>query len=274
MTSATIAYDNFSITPIYAFSDNYIWCLHDNEKAWVVDPGDHEVVETFLKQNNLSLEGILITHHHWDHTNGIKSLLQDRDIPVYGPEHAKVPAISHLMNEGDEVTLFGTSFNVLEVPGHTLDHIAYAANKVASSDNNAMNNILFCGDTLFSAGCGRLFEGSPEQMHTSMQKLSALGEDTLVFCTHEYTESNLKFAQAVEPQNSDITNELRRVQSLNVSIQPSLPSSIAKEKAINPFLRTHLPSVKKQAAEAMSLEADKLDEIECFAAVRRWKDSF
>ncbi len=268
MPNATNEFQSFSVTPIHAYSDNYIWCIHNQKHAWVVDPGDADVVEHFLKAHQLTLIGILVTHHHWDHVTGLKALSHPRDIPIYGPDHPKIPEITHTVNEGDSVSVFDTSLTVLDVPGHTLDHIAY------SGQDSTGKPLLFCGDTLFSAGCGRLFEGTPKQMYLALQKLTLLPENTQVFCTHEYTESNLKFAQAVEPDNKDIQNELARVQALDVSIQPSLPTSLTKEKRINPFLRSGLPQVRQKLAETFDIPADTLDEIECFAAVRRWKDHF
>ncbi|MFC3149982.1 hydroxyacylglutathione hydrolase [Litoribrevibacter euphylliae] len=272
MSTVSTPFTHFSVTPIYAYSDNYIWCIHNKTQAWVVDPGDHKVVEAFLSKQHLDLVGILITHHHWDHTTGIKSLIETRDIPVYGPEHPKVPEITHLVKEGDQVTLFNHPFEVIGVSGHTLDHVAYVNKGV--SNNTQDHPLVFCGDTLFSAGCGRLFEGTPAQMYDALQKLAQLDDNTLVFCTHEYTLSNLKFALAVEPENTGIQAEIQRVQALNLSEQPSLPTSIAKEKAINPFIRSSLPQIRQKLTETQNIPADTLNEIECFAAVRRWKDNF
>lgn len=268
MSNASTQFPAFSVSPIYAYTDNYIWCIHNDTKAWVVDPGDHKVVQHFLEEHKLSLEGILITHHHWDHVTGIKALTEEWKVPVYGPKHPKIPEITHHVQEGDQITFFNTHFEVLEVPGHTLDHIAYM-----NVDEQCPPH-LFCGDTLFCAGCGRLFEGTPQQMHQALQKLAQLKDETLVFCTHEYTLSNLKFAQAVEPDNPRIQEEMDRVQSLNLAETPSLPTSIAKEKAINPFLRSASPQIRQKLTETFSVPADTFSDADCFAAVRRWKDNF
>ncbi|GLQ32249.1 hydroxyacylglutathione hydrolase [Litoribrevibacter albus] len=268
MPNATLDFQSFSITPIHAYSDNYIWCIHTEEKAWVVDPGDHKVVEAFLTEHKLDLDGIIITHHHWDHITGISKLTSNRQIPVYGPSHPKIPEVTEVVNEGDQLNIFGLQLTVLFVPGHTLEHIAYFGITAAGQP------LLFCGDTLFCAGCGRLFEGTPAQMNHSLQRLTTLNDETLVFCTHEYTESNLKFALEVEPDNTDIEAELSIVQALDTSKQPSLPTSIAKEKRINPFLRASLPQIRQKLTEQFGVSADTFSEDECFAAVRRWKDNF
>ena len=178
------------IEPISAFSDNYIWCLYnDAGEAVVVDPGDAAPVEAFLADRSLKLTAVLITHHHFDHVGGLAELTRSRGIDVFGPR-GSAPQISSEVSEGDCVRLLGLSFEVLAVPGHTLDHIAYfAASKVPP--------LLFCGDTLFAGGCGRLFEGTPEQMHHSLSRLKSLPPDTEVYCAHEYTLANLRFAQAV-----------------------------------------------------------------------------
>ena len=257
------------ITPIYAYSDNYIWCIsNDKQQAWVVDPGHAGVVETHLKNNTLSLEGILITHHHWDHITGISELTKHRDIPVYGPDSEKIQEITHPLYEGNTLSVFNRKVSVIQVPGHTKDHIAYLL-----SDENAPN-ALFCGDTLFSAGCGRLFDGTIHQLYASLNTLSTLNNDTKVYCTHEYTLANLEFAQAADPNNDAIKQEMIRVNTLDLNTTPSIPTTIEKEKAINPFLRCDQLSVQQTVTRAKQLTADNITEEEYFIALRQWKDTF
>nr|WP_026375319.1 hydroxyacylglutathione hydrolase [Aestuariibacter salexigens] len=252
-----------SIHPIPAFNDNYIWCIQRDNHAVVVDPGDAAPVLAYCKDNNLSLTAILITHHHWDHTDGIADLLVAfPGIPVYGP-HNDIATISHRLAEGDSVSLdeLQLTLSVLAVPGHTLDHIAYV------SDIG-----LFCGDTLFSGGCGRLFEGTPAQMHQSLNKLMSLPGDMPVFCTHEYTLANLKFARAVDPQNAALEKYQRWAEQQRQHGKPTLPSNIANERDINPFVRTGQPDVIASAA-THSGQSDIAGE-QVFAALRGWKDNF
>ncbi|MBZ9612012.1 hydroxyacylglutathione hydrolase [Rheinheimera maricola] len=223
----------FQITPIAAFEDNYIWalCQPDHCYCLVVDPGDADAVEQFLTQQNKQLDTILITHHHGDHTGGIAKLRQRFPaVNVIGPaaEHAYIPGLLQLVDDGDTVQLptFGLQLEVISVPGHTSGHIAYYSAPV-----------LFCGDTLFSAGCGRLFEGTAKQMWQSLQKLIALPDSTLIYCTHEYTLSNIKFALTVEPTNAALIEYQQRCQALRQVQLPTLPTTLALEKQINPFLR-------------------------------------
>ena len=255
---------DISIIPIPAFDDNYIWCLRNTQDCLVVDPGDAKPVLAYCQQHNLTLQGILVTHHHWDHTNGIDELLQAfPDIVVFGPAKGKTQQVTFGCEETDEITLpaLGLSMKVLEVPGHTLDHIAYV------SDLG-----LFCGDTLFSGGCGRLFEGTPGQMHQSLSKLAALDPDLPVFCTHEYTLANLKFAQAVEKSNQALNDYVDWAKLQRQQNRPTLPSSIGQEKAINPFLRVTEPEVLEQAEKR---QGGKITHPEqAFAALRNWKDHF
>ncbi|HAG96006.1 MAG: hydroxyacylglutathione hydrolase [Pseudomonadales bacterium] len=257
-----------NLHPVPAFTDNYIWCLHDNQSAYVVDPGQADPVLDYLNDRALTLRGILITHHHWDHVSGIEALLQVfPGIPVWGPAREDIPCCSQPLAEGDQVNLdWGLVFRVLEVPGHTLGHIAYYA------ETTPLGPLLFCGDTLFSSGCGRLFEGTPQQMHQSLQALSVLPVETLVCCTHEYTTANLAFAQAVEPQNAAIQERIAQVAALRDQNLPSLPSSIGLEQAVNPFLRvtqsTVLESLQQKCGERPATE------VESFATLRHWKDNF
>lgn len=256
-----------TIHPIPAFDDNYIWLFHPegSRDAYVVDPGDASVVEETLTAMNLQLAGILVTHHHFDHTGGIAKLTENRSIPVFGSTESRCKHVTHTVSQGDTVTLEDSSrFSVIEVPGHTLDHIAFYCEE---------SKILFCGDTLFVGGCGRLFEGTPEQMLTSLEKLTALPGNTRVYCTHEYTLGNFKFAQAVEPNNDDIQQAIIRATDLRQHNQPTVPSTIAAELTQNPFLRSNANAVV--AAAQRHLGTDKsLSETEVFAAIRAWKDVF
>ncbi len=255
----------YTIAGIPAFVDNYMWALHDNAgHCYVVDPGDAEPVEAWLRAHAQELRGILITHHHPDHTGGIAQLLRHRQIPVYGPDNPTIRGISTALRDGDELLLPGLElrFRVLAVPGHTLDHIAFF---------NAEQGILFCGDTLFSCGCGRLFEGSPEQMHASLQKLAALPGTTRVYCTHEYTLANMRFATAVEPHNTALIEAQQDAERRRANAQPTLPSDIATQRAINPFLRCEAPEVIRNV-QARNPDAKTPTDI--FAALRSWKDRF
>lgn len=253
------------IEPISAFSDNYIWCLHnDRGEAVIVDPGDAAPVEAFLVERSLTLVGVLITHHHFDHVGGLEALLQNRDVPVVGPAGA-APQISQELTEGENTEMLGVSFEVMAVPGHTLDHIAYFASTESPP-------LLFCGDTLFAGGCGRLFEGTPEQMHHSLSKLLALPSDTELYCAHEYTLANLRFAQAVEPGNQALVERIDRESAKRQREIPTVPSTIGLEQATNPFLRSHIDEVRDSAAEYASMALN--DDVATFAAVRHWKDNF
>ncbi|MFA5938507.1 MAG: hydroxyacylglutathione hydrolase [Sinimarinibacterium sp.] len=255
---------------IPAFADNYLWTLVEGERAVVVDPGDAAPVERFLDEQGLRLDAILITHHHPDHIGGLPRLLSRWPVPVYGPaaESGRIRALTVLLGDRDRVEVLGRRFEVISVPGHTLGHIAYYT-PAAAPDTSG---VLLCGDTLFSAGCGRLFEGTPEQMHASLARLSALPDNTLVYCTHEYTLANLAFAQTAEPGNADVAAHLARVRELRAQERPSVPTTLAQERRINPFLRTAEPAVRA-AAEAWS--GDVLgDTVAVFASLRRWKDGF
>lgn len=259
---------SISIIPIPAFSDNYIWLITDGNKGVVVDPGDAAPVLDYLKNFHIELIGILITHHHWDHTGGNSKLLEQYpDIPVWGPAGEDIANLTSLLKENDQLDIgFGFTFRVIDVPGHTAGHIAYYCEDVSGSP------LLLSGDTLFSSGCGRLFEGTPQQMYTSLAKLRHLPDQTLVYCTHEYTASNLQFAAAVEPQNDDITARANEVASLRAAGKPSLPTQIGLEKNVNPFFRWDSNELKASA----QAHAGKplMNETEVFAAVRAWKDNF
>lgn len=248
-----------------AFDDNYIWMLHDGRRAFVVDPGDAAPVHAALDERQLELAGILVTHHHGDHVGGVDALRPRLQGPVYGPARERIPQPFTPLKEGDQLELLGLRFSVIDVPGHTAGHIAYL------QTDATREALLFCGDTLFSGGCGRLFEGTPEQMHQSLSKLSALPADTRVCCTHEYTLSNLRFATAVEPGNAELAAYRRRCEQLREQGQPTLPSSIGTELDINPFLRCAVPEVM---ASAMAEGATAREAVPVFAALREWKNGF
>jgi hydroxyacylglutathione hydrolase len=253
------------LIPIPAFNDNYIWLLHDAHQALVVDPGDAQPVLEALAQHQLTLAAILVTHHHGDHTGGVDELRQATGAMVFGPARETMPEPLQRLQDGQLVDLLGLHFQVLEVPGHTAGHIAYFA-EVPGDDP-----LLFCGDTLFSASCGRLFEGTPAQMLTSLNRLAALPDATRVCCAHEYTLGSLRFALAVEPNNADTLAYQARAKQLRASNVPTLPSSIGLEKAVNPFLRSHLASV---SAAVQQMDAKANGPVGVFAALRTWKDQF
>src|SRR3982751_2498606 len=236
-----------------AFADNYIWMLHDGRQALVVDPGESAPVEQALDAHGLRLSAILVTHHHGDHVGGVDALRPRLQGPVYGPAREKIPNPYTPLNDGDAVDWFPRAFVPMGAPG------AGGA------------PILFCGDTLFSGGCGRLFEGTPAQMHHSLSRLAALPGDTRVCCAHEYTLSNLKFARAVEPHNRDLLDYTAQCEALRADGRATLPSSIAQERRINPFMRCAQPEV---AAAAATRGARPDDEVDVLAALRHWKNNF
>src|SRR5688572_17294002 len=258
------------IDPVKAFNDNYLWVFHQEGErgACVVDPGDAQPVLKYLAANALTLGAILVTHHHADHIGGINDLLARYKVPVYGPVSAKIPQVTHPLRESEHVTVLGVDFSVLEVPGHTLEHIAYYA--PASSQLTAP--VLFCGDTLFAAGCGRMFERTPPMMYGSLQKLASLPPETQVFCTHEYTLSNLRFAKAVMPDNNWLLQRIVAEKTKRDDDRPTLPSTMELELQTNPFLRCTDPLVVSNAmAHAM---AEQKDPAAIFGILRRWKDNF
>lgn len=256
-----------NVTPIPAFNDNYIWMirLEGTKRVMVVDPGDAKPVLETLEQQGLSLEGILITHHHNDHIGGLKKLLEYRKVPVYGPYNPTIKQITQRLAEGELIEVFGETFKVLEVPGHTLDHIAFISQSLPQP-------LLFCGDTLFAGGCGRLFEGSAEQMHNSLTKLANLPADTAVFPAHEYTLANLKFALAVEDSNKALQDYQTWCQKQREADLPTVPSSIANERAINPFLRSEEPAVCASVSQYCGQSLD--NPVSVFRETRAWKDRF
>lgn len=256
------------IDAIAAFSDNYIWLLYDTEsrEAAVVDPGDPAPVRQAIQQRELTLSTILVTHHHRDHTGGLQDLAEDAPLKIIGPSGGHIPALTQHVGDGDSVSALGLTFTVIAVPGHTRDHIAFFCTPPAADP------ILFCGDTLFAGGCGRLFEGTPEMMHHSLQRLQALPASTRVYCAHEYTLANLAFAQAVEPDNPSLQQRVDQARSLRAANTPTVPSSLQLELETNPFMRSHIAAVK-QAAES-HCGSTCAGDVEVFAAVRAWKDSF
>lgn len=251
--------------PLPAFTDNYIWTLQNGTHAWVVDPGDAQPVLAWLQDQGLQLQGILITHHHADHTGGVQALQGATGAPAYGPAGEALPDGVQRLTAGDRVDVLGQTFRVLAVPGHTAGHVAYY------TDSWGGVPLLFCGDTLFSGGCGRLFEGTPAQMLASLDQLAALPGETRVCCTHEYTLSNLRFARTVEPHNTTLQQYQVWCEQQRALGQPTLPSHLAQERAINPFLRVREPSVGHAVQQQ---DAAAIDDVSTFAALRRWKDGF
>lgn len=255
-----------NIHPIPAFSDNYIWllCDEDSHRGFVVDPGDAQPVVDALEERGIELVGVLITHHHFDHVGGLAAL-RDRYGPiVYGPHNPAIDGIDHRLGAGDTIEVLGAAFEVLEVPGHTLDHIAYV--------HRGETPVVFCGDTLFAGGCGRLFEGTPSMMLASLESLAELAPDTRVYCAHEYTLANLAFAQAVEPDNPSLAARIADAEATRARGEPTVPSDIGLELATNPFLRCDTPALQHSLRQQGKYPGD--DSAEIFAAVRGWKDVF
>lgn len=252
-----------NIIPLPAFGDNYIWLIHDGRHALVVDPGDAAPVEHYLAEHRLTLCAILVTHHHQDHVGGLASLAAARAVPVFGPRREAIDGLTTRVGDGDVVSVpeLGLAFDVLDVPGHTAGHVAYYT-----------QGVLFCGDTLFSAGCGRLFEGTAAQLAGSLARLAALPDDTRVYCTHEYTLSNLAFARVAEPHNPLRDAYLTECEALRGAGRPTLPTTIARERAINPFLRVG----EAEVIEALGRHAGTrpADALACFAGLREWKNTF
>ena len=253
-------------TPIPAFNDNYLWLIHspgDVRLVAVVDPGDARPVIDTLEREGLTLDTILVTHHHGDHVGGVAELVKRFSVPVFGPAGERIPCRTRALADGDQVHLdvLGLEFEVIDCPGHTAGHIAYYG-----------HGCLFCGDTLFSAGCGRLFEGTPAQMNASLHRFAPLPSATRVYCAHEYTLSNLRFAATVEPDNDSLQAYAEQARLLRAQDRPTLPSTVGRERDVNPFLRCTEPSVvaaaERHAGSAME------DETAVFATIRAWKDSF
>lgn len=249
------------IFPIPALKDNYIWCIvHPNtQQCLIVDPGVAEPVFKVLQEQQLHLAGILVTHHHWDHTGGIIDIINQFEVPVFGSARDNIKACNHPMTTGDIVDILDLKLKVLEIPGHTHGHLAYYNDE-----------FVFTGDTLFTGGCGRVFEGTYEQMLHSLEKLTALPKETLVYCGHEYTESNLRFAQQVEPHNPALLARIASTAELRAKQLPTVPATLELELQTNPFLRTNHPDVinaaQKQAGRTLS------NKVEVFTVLREWKN--
>lgn len=253
-----------NIFAIPAFSNNYIWCIHDSKHAIIVDPGDASPVIKTLNEKQLTLTHILITHHHHDHIGGIKELKKTYpDVTVYGPQNPQIDGIDQRLEEGSNIALHNPNIDlkVMETPGHTMDHIVFYNQQ-----------LLFCGDTLFSAGCGRMFEGTPDVFYRSLQKLAQLPEQIKVYCTHEYTLANLAFAAHVDPENTVLRDYQTWATTQREKNQITLPSNISEQKQINPFLRCNSQKIKQNIESIMNLSTES--EVEVFAALRRCKDNF
>ncbi len=254
---------------IPAFKDNYIWLIRQPEKQAVaiVDPGDAGPVIDAIESQNLQPVALLITHYHWDHTGGIADLLERYPMPVYGPSNESIPHMSHPLTESDRVEIpeLEALFQVIDVPGHTAGHIAYYCK------NEGGQGMLFCGDTVFAGGCGRIFDGTAEQFHHSLGKINALPDDTLMYCAHEYTEDNLVFARITEPGNLLLKERQTTVQQQRQRDEPTVPSLLGIEKATNPFLRYDQPTIIK-AAETFAGHT-LADGAAVFSTVRHWKDT-
>lgn len=254
-----------NVLTVPAFQDNYLWLIHDGTNAAVVDPGDAAPILDALEAHRLSLAAILLTHHHADHVGGVPALLNRFPVPVFGPRNDAIPHVTQTLREGDHLTIpeIGLDLDVLDVPGHTKGHIAYFAPK---------QGWLFCGDTLFAGGCGRLFEGTPEQMVASLTKLAALPDETQIYCAHEYTLSNLRFAKEVEPDNLELKTRIEHEQAKRDRGQPTVPSTIGIEKSTNPFLRFREENIANRLITAGRLSSK--EPIAVFAALRQWKNSY
>ena len=249
------------IVPLPAFQDNYIWTLRTGKRAAVVDPGDARPVAEYLAREGLGLAAILATHHHPDHVGGIAELAAQWKVPVFGPRGEPIPALTHPVGQGDRAEIPGIAaeFAVLDIPGHTRAHVAYYG-----------LGSLFCGDTLFACGCGRVFEGTPAQMLASLGKLAALPDETKVYCGHEYTLANIRFARTVDPDNAALAAREERARALRAAGRPTLPSTLGEERATNPFLRCAEPAVVDSANKYLGSRIG--DPVSVFAAIREWKN--
>ena len=252
-----------SVEPIKAFTDNYIWLVSTNEGSIVIDPGESKSIQKLIDNKTIDLKGILITHHHYDHTNGLSELVKKNELEVYGPIN-NIDGINHRLNDKDKISIIGIDFDVISIPGHTLDHIGFYS-------ANANNPILFCGDTLFAGGCGRIFEGTYEQMFHALKKITKLPTNTNIYCGHEYTLSNLKFALEADDTNKELIEEFKKVENKINSNIPSLPTTLDKELKVNPFLRCDNINIQNKIIEKFNVSNN---ELEVFTALRKWKDNF
>lgn len=254
------------IVAIPALKDNYIWAIHclAGKEIVVVDPGEAAPVIQYLKENKLTLSGIVLTHHHWDHTGGVDQLIKHvKSIPVYGSPIENIASVTHPVNDGDDI-FFPTldlHFKVIHIPGHTLGHVAYVS-----------ETAIFCGDTLFSCGCGRIFEGTSTQMYHSLEKLKQLSPNKFIYCGHEYTLANIRFAQVVSPQNPFLQTRLKNAEHLLSQGKPSLPVSLAEELKTNPFLRCFDDQIREQVEAHCKQKL--ADPLAVFTYLRQWKDTF
>ena len=259
-----------TITPIPALDSNYFWVIQPNPgspSVYVVDPGDAAPVISFLSHNQLTLSAILVTHRHRDHTHGIAGLLEHWQVPVYGPDSELIPQITHKLADGDLLQLDSIALKIIAVPGHTWEHIAYYCDST-----NTQPPLLFCGDALFAGGCGRRFDGTAEIMWRSLQKLAALPDDTHIYCAHEYTQANLAFAVAVEPDNQELVARFEQIKHIRAQGGITLPSSILLEKRTNPFLRCQQPGIKIFTENKTGQKLETPAEV--FGALRSIKDTW
>ena len=252
-----------NIFPIPALRDNYIWALHDGRRAALVDPGEAAPARAWLEAGDIALTAILCTHHHWDHTGGIEELAQLYNAPVYGPQRENIAGLTHDARESAWIELDRLGrLRVLEIPGHTSGHVAYLG-----------ADFVFCGDTLFACGCGRVFDGTLEQLRASLQRLAQLPDATRVFCTHEYTELNIRFALMCEPGNVALQQRQEAARALRAAGLPTLPSTIALEKATNPFLRCGQPEIVRNVEKHLGHPLPPNDEMAVFTALRAWRST-
>jgi len=255
------------ISPVPAFRDNYIWAIHhhrlEEDAVVLVDPGEPDAILAWLKETQTRPVAILVTHHHGDHTGALAALKDRWEMPVYGPGQEAIPGRTHPVEEGSQVVVpeLGLKFQVLATPGHTLGHVCYIG-----------EGWLFSGDTLFSCGCGRLFEGTAPQMHASLSRLASLAPETAVYCAHEYTLPNIGFAREVEPENPGLAQRYLEARQSRKAGHPTLPSTIGQERATNPFLRCHVDTVRE--AVARHAQRPLNTDVEVFSALRQWKDEF
>ncbi|MBI3524665.1 MAG: hydroxyacylglutathione hydrolase [Betaproteobacteria bacterium] len=259
---------DYQIVPLSAFNDNYIWLLRRGDQAAVVDPGDAAPVLAYLEREQLNLCAILATHHHGDHIGGIEDLLTRYAAPVFGPAGEPIATLTRTLTDGEHIQLpqLGADFEVMAIPGHTRAHIAYYGR------NHSTCGVLFCGDTLFASGCGRVFEGTPPQMRHSLARLAALPGATRVYCAHEYTQANIRFALAVEPENIQLHDRAKEVADLRAANHPTVPTTISAELLVNPFLRWDAPAVIAAAQRISGKPLTQPDEV--FAAIREWKNRY